>query len=203
MANQIFTLDEHFCDCIGSSACDERLRWMESHVENALFKLFPVRGDLLNACLLVRNVPQPNAAVVRAAQQVQSVHVDRETRHCIQVGDHRVQQRAVIDVVESDPAVLVSGDNDWHRGMRDDPVDVFGRVGGAAHAVGSQFQQRFARLHIVNDRHRGLVTHHNLFCLVAHKVDGGRNTFGVAAVRVQQRNLGRGRPELHGAVGRS
>lgn len=56
-------LNKDFGQGVGSSRGYERLARMESNVENRLVKLFTVRRDLLNACLVLQ-IPKSNATVV-------------------------------------------------------------------------------------------------------------------------------------------
>ena len=96
---------------------------MEGHVEDGLVELFSVRRDLLHARLALQ-VPEADAAVVTAGQQVETVGVDGQAGDGVQMGDHRVRQFAAVVVVETYVSVLVGRDCQRQSRMRDDAVNL-------------------------------------------------------------------------------
>lgn len=161
-----------------------------------------MRGDFLHARLVV-HVPQPDGAVVRSGQQVQSVGIHRQTGDRVQMGHHRVDQRTGRVVPEPDVSILVGRNRDRERRMADDLVDVFADVAGHLLA-GLQLDHLAASFRVVDDAVRTAVRDHDSVRLVPYKVYRRRNTFRFRSERrVQLWNLpGRG-PQFDGAVRRT
>ena len=104
---------------------------MKSNIENTFIKLLSVCCNLLNTSfafqvpqsamimfiIAPRSFPSPDAAVVAAADKIETVLVHGQAGDAVQVSHHTVHQLARVVIIEPDVPVLVSGDGEGKGGM--------------------------------------------------------------------------------------
>ena len=76
---------------------------------------------------------RPDAAVVTATDQVETVLVHRQAGHAVQMSHHGVHHCSGVVVIEPDVSVLVTSDGQWQGGVGEDSID-------GAHSLTNQKQ---------------------------------------------------------------
>ena len=83
----------------------------------------PQRQDLTGSARMAQTSVVPDAAVVAARDEVETVLIDRQAGHRVQVGHHAVDQGPGGVVVEPDVSVLVGRDGQWQGRVGQHSVD--------------------------------------------------------------------------------